>query len=331
MSYWTHDFEKDAGWKEYLNKVSVVSDQPDIMEKIRKRYYKREVNPEWEELKDPKPNSSPASNNNTSEPKRSSNTNSSSSQRANSPPPQRTNTAPRGGTTHPSPFDNGLLSKKSVWFFANVSVIVHSILYIIPIIDTSAGNYRRALFSAMVTYGIVLLSTFNRFPGLSLEAWAPIFMNENTHYFLMCLIFMNTSMPISIGLFPLTIYAFFHVLDNTRGYIQKYPKLETYAAKAKEYQAQALLVVAQIEIFVMLLLIFLLFTGNGSIISVFMYFQFLQYRYVSSTYSKLIWNNYGAKLDQWINHPIVPSIIRTLYFKVKGLIARVGQPPAHRR
>jgi len=329
MSFWSHDFENDAGWKEYLNKVSVVSDQPDIMDKIRKRYYKREVNPEWEESKDPKPSSN--TNNSNTEPKQrpTNSTTSSSSQRANSPPPQRTNAPPR--TTHPSPFDSGLLSKKSVWFFANISVILHSILYVIPLIDTSAGNYRRALFSAMVTYGIVLFSTFNRFPGFSLEAWSPIFMNENTHYFLMCLIFVNTPMPISIGLIPLVIYAFYHVLDNTRGYIQKYPKVESYAAKAKQFQTQGLLIVAQLEIFVMLLLLFLLFTGSGSIISVFMYFQFLQYRYVSSTYSKLIWGNYSTKLDGWVNYPAVPALVRTIYFKVKGLLARVGQPPEYRR
>jgi len=324
-SYWTHDFENDAGWKEYLNKVSVVSDHPDIMDKIKKRYYKREINPEWEETKDPKT----SSNNNGNSQRSSNNTN--PSQQANSPPPQRTNTTSSRGARNPSPFETGLLTKKSVWFIANVSVVIHAILYLIPIIDTSAGNFRRALISAMITYAIVLYTTFPRFPGFSLQAWAPIFMNENTHYFLMCLIFLNTPMPISIGLFPLVLYSFYHVLDNTRVYTQKYPKVDHFAQKAKDFQTQAMLIAAQIEIFVMLLLLFLLFTGNGSIISVFMYFQFLQYRYVSSSYSKLVWSGWSTKMDELFNHPIVPTLLRTIYLKAKGLLARIGQPPAYRR
>jgi len=327
MSFWTHDFSKDSGWSAYLQKVSVVSDDREIMEKLKKRYYKREVNPDWDESSDPRPEgtnpaSSPSSSNPPprAAPSRSvpPTSNGSSTRNSRPPPP-----------SSPSPFSDGILSARSIWFTANVSVLVHCVMFILPFFGDTLSVYRRTLFSAIVTYAIILYSSLNgRFPGWSMAAWTPVLMNDNTHYILMCIIFLNVDYPIALAPVPLAIYSFYHVLEHGWGFLQKIPVVGKQLAKARSHQAQAVVMAAHCEIMTMLVLIFLRITGHGSIISIFMYFQFLQYRYMASANSRLVWGMIGTTTSRWVNHPRVPTVVKGIYYKVKGWLEMLVQPRA---
>jgi len=153
-------------------------------------------------------------------------------------------------------------------------------------------------------------------------------MNDNTHYLLMCLVFLNSDYPLVLAPIPLAIYSFYNIIDFGLPYLQKIPFLGSQFTKARARQADAVLMAAHCEIMTLVVLVLLRFTGHGSILAIIMYFQFLQYRYIASATTRLVFGMIGSTGDRWMNHPRVPGLVRQLYFKIKSLLGSLVRPRA---
>eukprot|EP01113_Clastostelium_recurvatum_P031812 TRINITY_DN4014_c0_g1_i1.p1 TRINITY_DN4014_c0_g1~~TRINITY_DN4014_c0_g1_i1.p1 ORF type:complete len:196 (-),score=29.28 TRINITY_DN4014_c0_g1_i1:52-639(-) len=191
--------------------------------------------------------------------------------------------------------------------------------------------YQRALISAAITYVIVLYTSVFKgrpFPGLNMQAWAPVLLNDNMHYLLMCVTVLNTSVPITLALIPLMICAFYHIMDNGSVLTRRVPMLNLLFDRARPLRSNAMLIVAYTEILTMVMLLFLTLTGAGSILSCLMYFQFLQMRFLTSANSRTVWGIIRATLDRWTEHPRCPPIVRRVYGGIKTQLARIAPPQA---
>jgi len=300
-SFDTFNFEADEGWKNYLHNVTIPAgeDEDRVVDRLKKRYYKRNIDPTYEET--PSTSPPPSSNTSSSSPNVPLRSNSGTTPSSTSPPPPQ------------SPASHSFLSLQNIWLMAHASVLLNSVLYLLPFFsrDSSTYYYRTALMAGVVVYFSVLLQLFGAgyyTPSSATRA------KESLYYLLYSACFLLVP-PSLVTLIPLLVYSYYQISDQIYGTLSRIPLLGRLVSKAKAYSQQALFIAAYIEVMNGGMILLQSIGGSISLLSLLVYWQFLTYRFNSSQHTKTILETLSGRLEGLVTHRWCPSVIQTFYRK----------------
>lgn len=234
------------------------------------------------------------------------------------------------------------------WFFGHFITVSHSILYILysRFTDGGPGIYLRAYYGTLLSYGIIIYKTHGT-PQANLQYVQKIFMDENTQYLLLALIWL-TSSPLWVTLIPFLTFSLFHMLSYFRQEILPavFPKIAggapTIADKispviqqfVQQYQKEAVRLVAYSEVWMILpFLVVSVFLRYVSILTPFLFCHFLRYRYFFSVQTQEAFTILDTRVTGFImGNPSIPPVIKNGYNTVREMIVKYGamngaQPP----
>ncbi|XP_014681881.1 PREDICTED: transmembrane protein 33-like [Priapulus caudatus] len=218
----------------------------------------------------------------------------------------------------------------TVLWLTRLSTVVFCVGFVFPLYGVQASHYQKALISNAATSALRLHQHLPAFQ-FSREFFARLFIEDSCHYLFYSIIFM-TSYPITMVLTPVLLFA---ILHSTRFSLQLLTLMgsgEAWVTRKlttlvdANNQRNILRIVACSEIFVMLAIIFLMFTGRTSIILPFVYYRFLSLRYASqrNPYSRQMFYEFRVSIEVIVNKPACPQLIRTLAYKLIGVITRLA-------
>jgi len=335
VKFSSFQWETDEGWKKYKSSIDITSgNEEEVMEKVKRRYYKKFIDSTFEATPPSQSSSySSGDDNDSNQSSQQSNTYNNYSYNQNTYVP---NTPPSSSSFLGSIFQKlgrfGINSR-TIWFAASVSVVIHTILYLFSFFDPefSYNCYYRALKSALLAYGASLFSVAGPL-RLNREYFALLATNDNSHYLFLCII-LNTAYPITVPLLIISVYSVFNltvfISDNVGNtpFAPIYRKyFQSYFQKVISYQHQILLQCANAEMVALLIVFIESIMGRGGLLLVIGYYWFLNFRYLSSSYSRMLLENLGYKLDGLFNNPLIPSFIKNGYNAVRTSLRNSVQP-----
>ncbi|KAI8144460.1 hypothetical protein BJV82DRAFT_68836 [Fennellomyces sp. T-0311] len=232
------------------------------------------------------------------------------------------------------------------WFAGHVLTLIGSALYFLSVVMFRASSkpYTVAYFGALLSYGVVVYKTHGK-PEFNAQYAQRLVMDENVQYLLLAMYWFFTS-PISVTLVPFATFSTFHALGYVRSNIiptvlpapastassSSGSRPATWQAKTqqqikswtdKNYD-KAMRFVAQIEVIgIMGRLVLGLF--RLQIMSIFLYAQFLRFRYHLSSYTRQAFTKLRIALDNVAQDPRVPPVVARAYMSAKDMIIRYGQ------
>jgi hypothetical protein len=314
-SYESYNWDADEKWKEYLQNVTVpTSGTEQMMERLKKRYFKRNINPDFDEnMSQPQPpppsSYSPPPQRTQSQPQ--------PQARQNQPPPQP---QPQPNTQQPS-----FISLDKVLTISHVYLLVNAVLFAIPGTSSefSYSCYRRALFSGCVAYGAYLYQTFASGPYRGNAR-----VKDFVYYLLYCAAVLNTTSPSLIYLFPLAICSFFMVGETIVQYTARLPILSILGRllqKLLAYQQQAQFTVAYTELIAFVMSICQLVVGSTSLITVLTLWTFVIYRYQTAQHARHMVDTYTQRVSIVFQHRLVPAMVKSFYAKTSAFVSNYAQ------
>ncbi|KAI9484337.1 hypothetical protein BDB00DRAFT_775144 [Zychaea mexicana] len=232
------------------------------------------------------------------------------------------------------------------WFAGHVLTLVGSALHFLSVVmfRSASKPYTIAYVGALISYGVVIYKTHGT-PQLNTHYAQRLVMDENVQYLLLAL-YWFFSKPISVTLVPFATFSTFHALGYVRSNIipTVFPVPPSTASSSsgsgpvtwqaktqqrikswtdKNYDA-AMRFVAQIEV-VGIMGRLLLGVFRFQIMSIFLYAQFLRFRYHLSTYNRQAFTRLRVVLDNVSRDPRVPPVVVRAYMSAKDMIIRYGQ------
>jgi len=315
-SYDGYNWDADEKWKEYLQNVTVPAsgNEQQMMDKLRRRYFKKNINPEFDEngssqQQTPPPSYSPPPQRPT--------------QSQPQPQQQQSQSQPQANTQSPQPPQ--LVSMDSVLTISHVYLIVNAILFAIPTAtaEFSNGCYRRALFSGCVAYGASLYKNFGSGPYRGNAR-----VKDYVYYLLYCAAVLNTASPSLVYIFPLILCSFFMVGDTLVQYASRLPIISILGRllqKLLSYQQYAQFTVAYTELIAFAMSIFQLIVGSTSLITVLTLWIFLTYRYQTSAPSRQMVDTYMDKLTVLFQYRLVPAMLKSFHSNARAFFSNYSQ------
>lgn len=231
------------------------------------------------------------------------------------------------------------------WWFICLSIVLYSGLEYLLACVGIFGNYysafKRALIFGAVSFGFSLYWQ-NGAVKFNQEYLRKVVMDENLQYFLMA-VSLTFALPSILCLVPFEVIAFFHFIGYFDRVIlniftigaKRKAQLKAAIKQLSEARVTILNFISSIEIIIIPILFLQIFSG-GSILVPFMYYQVYKMRFtfaqdsgykgVMYPYSLQAVRRIGAQLDQVFLHQYSPSIVQTVYNKIKGYISQVQLP-----
>lgn len=307
-----YDFESDEAWKLYKDNIMIPpgANETAIINKFKQKYYQRKIDPDYV-ITESTPSERSANSTNAS---------------TTSPPPSTSTSntsAPRSAQAPPFSIAR-FASLEGLWFGANIFLLVNVISHLLTYGSlTSHECYRRAMLAAAVTYALALYKAVG-FPKFSREWAQRAMVNDNSHYLFITFVLAN-SLPLTLVLIPITIYSFYQTIFYLRNLLQEVgtPFSRTvigYIEKAETYWTRALLFAAQFEVMVSVTLLLNAFTGHVDLLLMLAYYNFLKYRYIFSSNTRLVMGLFGTKLDSVFHHPSCPGFLRSIWDKIRAYL-----------
>ncbi|KAM9985833.1 hypothetical protein ACTFIZ_002128 [Dictyostelium cf. discoideum] len=285
----SYDWENDPNWKEFTGTSTSIN-------KLKEEYFKKNIDPNYKS----------SNNNNTTTQRPSAST---SSPRTSSTSSTSTT------TTRPKPTFRRFLY--GAWVIAQTSVIFFTLFYFI------SGNpyfFYKALLGATIAYSIPIFNTFEgRKPDRALAA--QLVQNENAQFVFYCMIFYFLGSSSLVYLLPNFIYSFFHILKLVIPYTARVPFIKNLLEKVNSTNTKAIDFAISVEINIVLIAFFGIFSSFSNILLVFIYFRYLKLRYQFSQKIKSKINEYSQIVDQLSAHPSCPTFIRNIIPKIKMLLS----------
>ncbi|KAL0094004.1 hypothetical protein F4703DRAFT_1833332 [Phycomyces blakesleeanus] len=229
-----------------------------------------------------------------------------------------------------------------LWFTGHLLTLFSALLYVISLVtfSSSTKGYTMAYIGAIISYGVVIYKSHG-IPQLNAPFAQKLAMDENAQYLLLALYWMFSS-PISVSLVPYVSFSTFHALGYVRTSIiptifpvpagsttswQPKTQLQIKTWTDKNY-GPGMRFVAQIEVVgIMGRLILGLFKLR--VMSVFVFAQFLRFRFHLSSYTRQAFTELRTRLDSLILPPTadprIPAVVPKAYLTIKDMITRYGQ------
>ena len=221
----------------------------------------------------------------------------------------------------------------------------------------STAFYYRFLMLAIVCYAITLFVQVGK-PQFNRQFVLLLASNDNIPYLFLCFILLNT--PSMIGkynrattkqqkpnrfcfylmtcllffffrmitalIIPMFVYSCFHlnsyVIANQATLGAFGPILLPFSQKLQQNQSQVTMMVANMEILNAGLILLSIFTGSGSLITLFFYYYFLKQRYAQSQNTRMMMGQLRMQLDGLATHQYCPSLVAKLYYTIRDFLSR---------
>lgn len=229
------------------------------------------------------------------------------------------------------------------WFLAHTAsvlcfVVLQTVLFFSR--RLTLRFYRLALVFQMVSYGIVAhqLGVLTKFSLKNKQ----LIHNENIQYLFFCVVLLVASIklgPWSKSLYSFVIFAFFHSIAYFQSNLLDVMPMSIPSQAAlsdritfisSHYNQQALYFAAMNEVFLLVDFMWAIPTLLFKVFSdpLYVVFQaflvvsvalFLKLRYLHSTYTRTVLEQFDARIMGLLSHPMVPPVILqfyTLQFKV---------------
>lgn len=287
-----------------------------------RRFFKANIDPnfEWQE-DEGKPAAAAASNSSAS-----SQSYSSSTQQP-SPQPQQSSSVPPS-----SPRSSGASTKSPYSVYLSyaqlalhVLIILNVVTFLLPLLglDQSAPSFWRVMVLNLVAQAIYLYRQHGR-PRWEASYGQRLMQDEQAHFMFLSIVLMNAA-PSMLLVAPFLVRSTLFVCGGLKQLLPaRAPRIYSLLSRPIEsvvaryadlYRTNAML-----EVLGGFMLVFQLFTSNRNIMLLFGYGQYLRIRAMLDPNSKLAWSQVRSKTDMWVAAPMVPAIVRTLYFKIQGFM-----------
>ncbi|KAI7851291.1 hypothetical protein BDC45DRAFT_224464 [Circinella umbellata] len=229
------------------------------------------------------------------------------------------------------------------WFSGHVLTLIGSAIHLLSVLmfRSATKPYTIAYVGALISYGVVIYKSHG-IPQLNTRYAQRLVMDENVQYLLLAL-YWFFSKPISVTLVPYATFSTFHALGYVRSNIIPtvfpVPSSTASSSRAATWQAKtqqrikswtdknydtAMRFVAQIEV-VGIMGRLLLGIFRLQIMGIFLYAQFLRFRYHLSSYTRQAFTKLRTAMDNVSQDPRVPPVVGKAYLTVKDMITRYGQ------
>ncbi|XP_012864560.1 PREDICTED: transmembrane protein 33 isoform X1 [Dipodomys ordii] len=206
-----------------------------------------------------------------------------------------------------------------------------SALFVLPLLGfhEAASFYQRALLANALTSALRLHQRLPHFQ-LSRAFLAQALLEDSCHYLLYSLIFVNSS-PVTMSIFPVLLFSLLHAATYTKKVLDakgsnSLPLLRSVLDKLSTNQQNILKFIACNEIFLMPATVFMLFSGQGSLLQPFIYYRFLTLRYSSrrNPYCRNLFNELRIVVEHIIMKPACPLFVRRLCLQSIAFISRLA-------
>ncbi|XP_023236285.1 transmembrane protein 33-like [Centruroides sculpturatus] len=229
-----------------------------------------------------------------------------------------------------------LLAEKinTLLWMIRMGSIMFTVLYMIPLFGINPYNYYyKALMSNAATSALRLHQRLHnvRF-SFTREFFAQLLLEDSCHYLFYSLIFLYVY-PMTLVLLPIFLFAVLHCSSYSLTLLNKLVGLENngdlinfFENVVNNQQKNFFRLIAFTEIFLMPLTIFMIFSGQGNILTPFIYYRFVTLRYASrrNPYTRAMFHLMKLTIETFCNHPKCPTGIRVLCYKLMGFISRLA-------
>lgn len=191
--------------------------------------------------------------------------------------------------------------------------------------------YYKALMSNAATSALRLHQRLQnvRF-SFTREFFSQLFLEDSFHYLFYSLIFLYVY-PMTLVLLPIFLFAVLHcssyslTLMNKLGQNANAPS-RFFATIAEIQWKNLLCLISFTEIFLMPLTIFMIFSGQGNILTPYIYYRFLILRYASrrNPYTRAMFHELRLAIEANCNRPYCPAGIRMIVYKLIGFLSRLA-------
>ncbi|KAM5193145.1 transmembrane protein 33 isoform 1-T2 [Mantella aurantiaca] len=214
----------------------------------------------------------------------------------------------------------------SRWF-----TVYCSALFILPLLGLheAASFYQRALLANALTSALRLHQRLPHFQ-LSRAFLSQALLEDSCHYLLYSLIFVN-SYPVTMSIFPVLLFSMLHASSWTKKILDakgptSMPFVRSLLDRLNANQQNILKFVACNEIFLMPATVFMLLSGQGSLLQPFIYYRFLTLRYTSrrNPYCRTLFTELRIILEHLIMKPACPDFVRRLGLSGIAFISRLA-------
>ncbi|XP_069057922.1 transmembrane protein 33 [Pleurodeles waltl] len=214
----------------------------------------------------------------------------------------------------------------SRWF-----TVYCSALFILPLLGLQEASsfYQRALLANALTSALRLHQRLPHFQ-ISRAFLAQALLEDSCHYLLYSLIFVN-SYPVTMSIFPVLLFSLLHAATYTKKILDakgsnSMPFVRSILEKLNTNQMNILKFVACNEIFLMPATVFMIFSGQGSLLQPFIYYRFLTLRYSSrrNPYCRTLFTELRIILEYAIMKPACPEFVRRLCLNSIAFISRLA-------
>lgn len=246
-----------------------------------------------------------------------------------------------------------------VWWLGHVSVVVSTVFYFLSLLsgnESSAGYYSRIFRGSILSYGIVVWKGHKPF-NPTYAYFMKIFKDETTSYLFLAIYWLLAS-PIIVSSFPFFVFSIFHCLNylRTRFFPAVLPvsaeELKAFNAAAKtaatppssetlsfeaklfrnlqtltlEQYAPAMKLVSLFEVTIIPVTLLLgLLTFNVSVVTCFVYGQFLFRRAGQSGQTKAAFVDVDTFIQKQLENPSVPASLKSGYIGFRDLASKMSE------
>uniref|UniRef100_A0A914WDB0 Gustatory receptor n=1 Tax=Plectus sambesii TaxID=2011161 RepID=A0A914WDB0_9BILA len=222
----------------------------------------------------------------------------------------------------------------AVLWALRVATIGFAMLYMFPIggPQSQASAYSKTLMAGAATNALRMHQRLGGFQ-LSREFFATMFLEDSCHYLFYCIVFLGCS-PVTMALMPVLLFSVLHSSSFTIQLLDAIGQSQLFLRRwlttlTESYTQNLLSVIACTEIFLMPLVIGMIFMGKASMFLPFIYYRFLTLRYMSrrNPNTRIAFHQMRVALEQSVNRPACPGILRTAAHKLIGLLERLCPSP----
>lgn len=184
----------------------------------------------------------------------------------------------------------------------------------------------------MASAAVNALRLHQRIPHISLSAqtFQNILAEDSGHYLAFSLMFMSARQSASMVLMPLIAFGLMHACSYIlKLFNETSAKQISFIKNSAQYirskNAFLLQFIAMNEIFLMPMVVYLAFTGNGIFLPI-IYYRFLLLRYASerNPYNRMCFQQLNVVALQFAQKPSCPGFVRKIVYQGQALIQRMA-------
>lgn len=220
-------------------------------------------------------------------------------------------------------------------FMGHLFLIFCAIMSLLPTVGARRA-YKGTLLLAAILQTTIVMKRHGR-PKFNKRYWLEVLKNDQAHFILAAFLCMM-SRPFFLGVAGHVMRSALFIATGLQDLILRGPRILSplnqpiimnNLKKLTNLQYKVYDLVASMEVIIGFMLIIEMATPGRNFFLLFAWWQYLRTRYVLSGYSKSAFAQIRYKLDEWLLHSSwCPSVIGTVYTKIKSFCARSASPEA---